>query len=140
MAFSSTNASLLIYENHRTCTLHGRILSLKQDAQYLHYKTAWPEAAPKPLPVLSPANLKYMDDDDTELLLHHYFTLNLNLAALYEQWSENDTNFRKKAPKFTGIRILSQDAWEALICFICSSNNNIARISQMVSFLLFVFA
>jgi N-glycosylase/DNA lyase len=41
-------------------------------------------------------------------------------------------NFKKRAPKFTGIRILRQDAWEALIGFICSSNNNISRISGMV--------
>ncbi|XXG94731.1 hypothetical protein Hte_000988 [Hypoxylon texense] len=54
------------------------------------------------------------------------------VAALYDQWSKSDANFRKKAPKFTGIRILSQDPWEALIAFICSSNNNISRISQMV--------
>ena len=33
---------------------------------------------------------------------------------------------------FAGVRILRQDAWEALVGFICSSNNNIARISQMV--------
>ena len=46
-----------------------------------------------------------------------------------------DKNFRKKAPRFTGIRILKQNAWEALVGFICSSNNNIARISQMVSIL-----
>jgi N-glycosylase/DNA lyase len=30
------------------------------------------------------------------------------------------------------VRILQQDAWEALVGFICSSNNNISRISQMV--------
>jgi N-glycosylase/DNA lyase len=30
------------------------------------------------------------------------------------------------------VRILRQDPWEALVGFICSSNNNIARISQMV--------
>ena len=30
------------------------------------------------------------------------------------------------------MRILRQDAWEALVGFICSSNNNIARISQMM--------
>jgi len=30
------------------------------------------------------------------------------------------------------VRILKQDAWEALVGFICSSNNNISRISQMV--------
>jgi N-glycosylase/DNA lyase len=51
---------------------------------------------------------------------------------LYEGWALADPNFKKKAPMFTGVRILQQDAWEALVGFICSSNNNISRISQMV--------
>lgn len=72
------------------------------------------------------------DEDDTAALLHHYFNLAPNLGQLYEQWAASDANFRKKAPKFTGVRILRQDAWEALIGFICSSNNNISRISGMV--------
>ncbi|TDZ25931.1 N-glycosylase/DNA lyase [Colletotrichum orbiculare MAFF 240422] len=70
--------------------------------------------------------------DDTEELLRHYLSLKLDLKSLYEQWSDADPNFRKKAPEFGGVRMLSQDGWEALICFICSSNNNISRISQMV--------
>ncbi|KAI1844402.1 hypothetical protein JX266_009496 [Neoarthrinium moseri] len=115
-------------------TLHGRILSLKQDSDHLHYKATWPA----PISTgnnkrLSTKDLPIQDlPDDTEDLLRHYFSLRHNAATLYEQWSQNDPNFRKKAPKFTGIRILSQDAWEALIGFICSSNNNISRISQMV--------
>ncbi|KAM6537031.1 8-oxoguanine glycosylase ogg1 [Fusarium falciforme] len=104
-----------------TCTLHGRILHLKQDSTHLHYRVTWPA-------VKSQASPK----DDTEALLRHYFSLKLDLGTLYEQWSEADPNFRKRAPQFKGVRILSQDAWEALICFICSSNNNISRISQMV--------
>jgi N-glycosylase/DNA lyase len=72
------------------------------------------------------------DEDDTESLLKHYLNLEPNLTALYEQWSSVDPNFKKRAPKFTGVRILKQDAWEALVGFICSSNNNIVRISQMV--------
>jgi N-glycosylase/DNA lyase len=72
------------------------------------------------------------DDDDTLQLIQHYFNLKPNLGQLYEQWAASDANFKKKAPKFTGVRILKQDAWEALVGFICSSNNNIARISQMV--------
>ena len=72
------------------------------------------------------------EDDDTETLVQHYLNLGPNLTDLYEQWSTADANFRRKAPKFTGVRILKQDAWEALVGFICSSNNNIIRISQMV--------
>ncbi|KHN96468.1 8-oxoguanine DNA glycosylase [Metarhizium album ARSEF 1941] len=115
-----------------TCTLQGRILSLKQDPSYLHYRVTWPEhqgARPPPPPAC-----KVIDEhkpDDTEELLRRYFSLNLDLGALYDQWSNSDPNFQKKAPEFKGVRILSQDVWEALICFICSSNNNISRISQM---------
>ena len=58
--------------------------------------------------------------------------MRVDLEALYTKWSRLDPNFRKHAPRFTGIRILNQDAWETLISFICSSNNNISRISQMV--------
>jgi 3-methyladenine DNA glycosylase/8-oxoguanine DNA glycosylase len=116
----------------RTCALHGRILSLKQDPKFVHYKVTWPEKQQEPLkPPMSAANDPIKDD--TEELLRHYFSLYLDLGSLYKQWSEADPNFRKKAPQFTGVRILSQDAWETLVCFICSSNNNIARISQMVS-------
>ena len=116
----------------RTCTLHGRVLFLKQDDQHLHYKTAWPDRPNAfPTPPSSRATEAFRKDD-TEDLLRRYFSLNLNLSDLYEQWSLADPNFKKKAPQFTGVRILSQDAWEALVCFICSSNNNISRISQMV--------
>ncbi|ETS88137.1 hypothetical protein PFICI_01965 [Pestalotiopsis fici W106-1] len=118
--------------------LHGRLLSLKQDDTYLHYKATWPsktspgsEKPSVPVKEESPPPLDSLADD-TEDLIRHYFSLKHDAGALYEQWSQNDANFRRKAPRFTGIRILSQDAWEALIGFICSSNNNISRISQMV--------
>ncbi|KAI0396086.1 DNA glycosylase [Xylariaceae sp. FL0594] len=119
------------------CVLRGRLLSLKQDDKFLHYKVTWPKSRPTPcsarsLPCQAAAGRTAKHEDDTEDLLRHYFSLTSNLAALYDQWAESDPNFRKKAPKFTGIRILNQDAWEALVAFICSSNNNISRISSMV--------
>ncbi|EEP77014.1 conserved hypothetical protein [Uncinocarpus reesii 1704] len=106
--------------------MHGRILSLRQDANHLHYRSLFAKAAPGTAPQDS------LVDDDTEALIRHYFNLEPNLSDLYEQWAKGDANFKKKALHFTGIRILRQDAWEALVSFICSSNNNIARISQMV--------
>lgn len=113
--------------------LHGRILSLRQDADYLHFRATYPPvttALPTPPPSNAPSGAT--EEDDTLALVKHYFNLAPDLGQLYEQWAASDANFKKRAPKFTGIRILRQDAWEALIGFICSSNNNISRISGMV--------
>ncbi|CAI4216661.1 unnamed protein product [Parascedosporium putredinis] len=115
------------FEDEWSCTLHGRIISLKQDASHLHYRVVWPEKSSR-TESLGNGPLQ----DDTEALLKHYFSLKVDLESLYKQWSDADPNFRKRAPQFTGVRILSQDAWETLVSFICSSNNNISRISQMV--------
>lgn len=124
--------------------LRGRIVSLKQDAEHLHYRATWPKpsassvtitppaSVPSPSPALGPGNDSGTDHDDTASLLHSYFALSHSLSSLYEQWTASDPNFARRAPAFTGIRILNQDAWETLIAFICSSNNNISRISQMV--------
>ena len=120
---------------YRSCALHGRIMSLKQDSSHLHYRTIRPNNA---YPLSPPSSTKSStvgtpsDEDDTESLLRYYLNLGPDLTVLYEHWASVDSNFKKRAPKFTGVRILRQDAWEALVSFICSSNNNIARISQMV--------
>ena len=118
------------------CALHGRILSLRQDATHLCYQASFPDSpleVPKPLTSIPSCTIDPLpEDDDTEALVQHYLNLDPNLTELYEQWSTVDANFKKKAPRFAGVRILKQDAWEALVGFICSSNNNIIRISQMV--------
>ncbi|KAJ4288052.1 8-oxoguanine glycosylase ogg1 [Kalmusia sp. IMI 367209] len=121
-------------EDEWSMALHGRILSFRQDATHLHYRAIHPSALPTPPPSNAPSVAPSVasDEDDTLALVQHYLNLEPNLAHLYEQWASADANFKKRAPKFTGIRILRQDPWEALIGFICSSNNNISRISGMV--------
>ncbi|KAL8672590.1 MAG: hypothetical protein Q9168_002963 [Polycauliona sp. 1 TL-2023] len=118
------------------CALQGRILALRQDGGILHYQASFSGNPVEPLsPPLKGSGSQVEDlpvDDDTEAFVHHYLNLGSNLTELYEQWSSVDANFKKKAPKFAGVRILKQDAWEALVGFICSSNNNIIRISQMM--------
>ncbi|KAH8602516.1 N-glycosylase/DNA lyase [Bisporella sp. PMI_857] len=118
-----------------SCALQGRIISLKQDSTHLHYRTVRPVIRPVTPPTSTKSSMVDDDEveDDTEELLKQYLNLAPDLTALYEHWSSVDSNFKKRAPKFTGVRILKQDAWEALVAFICSSNNNITRISQMVS-------
>lgn len=118
------------------CALHGRVLFLRQDSTHLHYRASFPDnSLEQPTPPSSASNPNLgpvPEDEDTETLVKHYLNLDPNLTELYEQWSSVDANFKKKAPRFAGIRILRQDAWEALVGFVCSSNNNIIRISQMV--------
>ncbi|CAO0791717.1 unnamed protein product [Mucor circinelloides] len=66
--------------------------------------------------------------------IRDYFQLDrVSLQQCYQRWSKIDPNFAKKSVNFQGIRMLRQDPWENLISFICSSNNNISRISQMVN-------
>ena len=67
-----------------------------------------------------------------ESLLRDYFQLDVNLADLYAHWASVDSNFKQISSNFEGVRILRQDPVENLFSFICSSNNNISRISGMV--------
>ncbi|KAJ6262518.1 hypothetical protein Dda_3328 [Drechslerella dactyloides] len=102
----------------RSCGFPDRIISLRQTDTHLHYRATYPAAPPA--------------KDDTEEIIRDYFNLTVDLASLYEKWSAADPNFKKKAGEFRGVRMLRQDPWECLVSFICSSNNNISRISQMV--------
>ncbi|XP_064352339.1 N-glycosylase/DNA lyase isoform X2 [Camelus dromedarius] len=67
--------------------------------------------------------------------VRQYFQLDVNLAQLYHHWSSVDPHFQKVAQKFQGVRLLQQDPIECLFSFICSSNNNIVRITGMVEWL-----
>ena len=67
-----------------------------------------------------------------ELLAHmkSYFRLEVSVREMYQkEWLPNDVRF--KDIETHGIRILRQDPWETLVSFICSTNNNISRITKM---------
>src|SRR5205823_11910016 len=64
-----------------------------------------------------------------------YFQLEISLQTLYAEWSELDPKFRKitqTVKDYQGIRLLKQEPIETIFAFICSSNNNLPRISSMV--------
>lgn len=72
------------------------------------------------------------DYQSYDSIIKDYFQLDINLRQLYIEWSRADSNFAKIALSMPGIRILRQDPVENLFSFICSSNNNISRITSMV--------
>ena len=48
---------------------------------------------------------------------------------------DSDNFFEIAAMSGEGLRIIRQDPWEALICFICSQNSNIPSITKRISLL-----
>ena len=65
--------------------------------------------------------------------IRKYFQLDISLAKLYKEWASRDPKFAELTlTDYQGIRMLKQDPIETIFAFICSSNNNISRISQMV--------
>eukprot|EP00274_Cyanoptyche_gloeocystis_P002879 CAMPEP_0196662274 /NCGR_PEP_ID=MMETSP1086-20130531/47972_1 /TAXON_ID=77921 /ORGANISM="Cyanoptyche gloeocystis , Strain SAG4.97" /LENGTH=252 /DNA_ID=CAMNT_0041997553 /DNA_START=189 /DNA_END=943 /DNA_ORIENTATION=- len=70
-----------------------------------------------------------------EQSLVEFFNLRYNLEELYAQWSAADTRFAQVGEFLPGARVLRQDAVECVFSFLCSSNNNISRITSMVDYL-----
>lgn len=76
-----------------------------------------------------------VDDDDAASLLlssqpRHSDKL---LSRLYADWSRDGTErFKFLANIYPGVRLLRSEPFECLFSFICSSNNNITRITKML--------
>lgn len=70
--------------------------------------------------------------DGVEEYLRDYFQLDIPLTPLYDEWGQCDDRLRRIAEVIPGLRILRQDPVECLFSFICSSNNNVPRITQLL--------
>ncbi|GAB1517169.1 8-oxoguanine glycosylase ogg1 [Rhizoctonia solani] len=97
-------------------TLNDRVVCLRQTENELFYRAYFPtNAAP---------DLSDDAQDSTLLWLRDYFQLDIDLEALYADWSKRDAVFQKVAPRFLGIRILRQDPWENVVSPpVCSSSD-----------------
>jgi len=62
----------------------------------------------------------------------NYFDLQTDYNAMKERFSKVSPVMERACAYAPGIRILRQDSWEALACFVVSQNNNIKRITGIV--------
>ncbi|KAK8465616.1 hypothetical protein PHAVU_009G127600 [Phaseolus vulgaris] len=89
--------------------------------------------------------LKHLQNGDVSYCLHShsnpekaktalldFLNAAVSLADLWKAFSASDARFAALALHLSGARVLRQDPFECLIQFLCSSNNNIARITKMV--------
>jgi N-glycosylase/DNA lyase len=135
-------SDLSLANEYRLC-LRDRVICLRQSPDTLFYRSFFPN-------VPTSRSEDALRDAETLKWLKDYFQLDIDLVKLYDQWSDRDPVFRTFKTRFEGIRILRQDPWENLVScvflwhitfrplsdivssFICSSNNNIPRITKMV--------
>lgn len=63
---------------------------------------------------------------------HRYFDLDRDYDIIRRELCEREPLLKEMSAYAPGIRILQQEPWEALCCFILSQNNNIPRIKGIV--------
>ena len=73
----------------------------------------------------------YMDGDADAANMRFYLDLDRDYVAIAAEYSEIPAA-RRAIELYPGMRVLNQDPWEALISFILSANNNVARIRSLV--------
>ncbi|KAF9906951.1 8-oxoguanine glycosylase ogg1 [Linnemannia zychae] len=125
-----------------SCVLDHRVWFIQETDEGFRFRTVRPSSSSSASSTTVEGAVTLLEtskDEQEELekvdraFLRDYFQLDVPLTELYTKWSETDKNFKTKAPFFPGVRMLRQDPVENLFCFICSSNNNISRITQMAS-------
>lgn len=103
-------------------------------------KGAFAKAAPMPVLTCTPPTTLMVgqaqgEEEDVRRMLSSYFRLDRDYLRLHETFKSCDARYNRLADYTIGCRTLELDPLECLLSFICSSNNNIARISKMVDFL-----
>ncbi|CAB4257012.1 similar to Saccharomyces cerevisiae YML060W OGG1 Mitochondrial glycosylase/lyase that specifically excises 7,8-dihydro-8-oxoguanine residues located opposite cytosine or thymine residues in DNA [Maudiozyma barnettii] len=73
---------------------------------------------------------KVCDLKDLVSHFESYFRTDVKVEEMHaNEWLPRDPKFQNIETH--GIRILGQEPWETLVSFICSTNNNISRITKM---------
>ena len=73
--------------------------------------------------------------DKARMAILDFLNASVSLADIWGAFSASDSRFAQLASHLGGARVLRQDPLECLIQFLCSSNNNIQRITKMVDYL-----
>ena len=107
-----------------TGVISDKVWDLKQDGDWISYFVHETQIKSKgPL----------LPEENYRAVLEDYFNLSFDVEKLSQLWCKADTHFEYVSRTFRGMRTLRLDPVENTFSFICSSNNNIPRITSLVS-------
>ncbi|CXI32797.1 N-glycosylase/DNA lyase, putative [Plasmodium berghei] len=69
-------------------------------------------------------------NDDIDI--YEFFNLSFPLEDQIKEWTKKDKRIEEISNKIKGLRILKNDSVESFFSFLCSTNNNIPRITLMI--------
>ena len=78
-------------------------------------------------------------ENEFEGFWRDYFDLNADYGRYKSKVAKRDAYLRAAVETGSGMRILRQELWETIICFIISQQNNIPRITKCVDGLCTLF-
>lgn len=77
--------------------------------------------------------LEYRAGNDLSNLLRRYLRLDDDLDSARAELAAVDVHMRELVKRHRHLRVLRQpDPWECMVAYICSANNNVARIREVV--------
>ena len=78
-------------------------------------------------------------EDEFEAVWRPYFDLDADYGRYKSAVAKRDKYLQSAVAAGGGLRILRQELWETIVCFIISQQNNIARITKCVKNLCLLF-
>lgn len=85
----------------------------------------------RPLRLWREADGVHAEGDREASVIRHYLDLDRDYAAVAAEYSHVPPA-KRAIELYPGMRVLNQPAWEALVQFILSANNNVGRIRGLV--------
>lgn len=91
--------------------VRGYLLYLRKTPDGIEFRSNQPQATISPL-------------------LENYFRLDDDLQEIHKDIGRDD-KIARLVSRYPGLRLLRQEPWECLVCYLCSANNNIGQIGRI---------
>lgn len=105
-------------EQHYALVAGGRYVEIRQQGQIVRFDCP---------------------EEEFEAVWRPYFDLEADYSRYKSAVAKRDKYLQSAVAAGGGLRILRQDLWETIVCFIISQQNNIARITKCVENLCLLF-